>query len=448
MSAARGGPRLFAFEDGELAQLAGRHGTPCFVYRASAVSAAWTALRAALPPRVRVAYAVKANPHPALLAHLAALGASFDCASLAELQLAAAALAQAGAPPARDARGTAASRLFFAGPGKQRHEIGHALALGARLQVEGAHELRRLDELENLTDAASHVAGQRAASRGGATARAPAAHAAVNLRVHPRAGVEEERPILGGAGPSAFGVDEEDVPAFLEACSARDRARVAGLHVFAASNERDARRLLATHAMVLAMARDLQERLQRTLEQVDLGGGLGVPYAPDEAPLDLDQLGRGLRALLDEHSWFEGDLVLEPGRFLAAACGVYLARVVRTKMSRGVRFAVLQGGLNHLARPQLTGQPFPVRRVEREPFPVLHGGGFTGSGELLTVLAGPLCTSLDRLGQVPLPADLGPGDLLAFGMAGAYGATEALTRFLSHPGAKEAWVEESPLPGA
>src|SRR5262249_35312158 len=101
--------------------------------------------------------------------------------------------------------------------------------------------------------------------------------------------------------------------------------------------------------------------------------------------------------------------------------------------SRGVRFAVLQGGLNHLLRPQITGQPFPVRLV----------GGEGRPSPRATVLAGPLCTSLDRLGEADLPADLGPGDLLAFGMAGAYGATEAMGRFLSHPEAREIWVEDA-----
>ena len=409
MSAAEAA-KLFAFEDAELARLAGRHGTPCFVYRPAVAEAGWQALRAALPPRVRVAYAVKANPHPELLALLARLGASFDCASAGELQRTAEALTASGAPPTPG--DSARSRLLFAGPGKQEHELQLALSLGARVQAEGWEDLDRLDAL----------------ARGG-----PPVH--VNLRVHPVSGVEEERPILGGAGPSAFGVDEEDVPALLDAAAPLANVRIAGLHVFAATNERDVKRLLATHDMVLELARRLQDALGRRLEQVDLGGGLGVPYAPDETPLDLAALGRGHAALLAAHPWFTGELLLEPGRFLAAACGTYLTRVVRTKLSRGVRFAVLQGGLNHLLRPQLTGQPFPVRlvgegRVMRPVVPVA------------TVLAGPLCTSLDRLGHVELPEDLGPGDLLAFGMAGAYGATEAMGRFLSHPEAPEVWVEE------
>jgi diaminopimelate decarboxylase len=404
---ARGAPAPFAFDDAHLLRLAERHGTPVFLYHAAVARAAWEALRGALPARVRVAYAVKANPHPRLLALLAGLGAAFDCASEGELRAAAAALREAGAPPAPDPAGSARSRLLFAGPGKQDRELALAVALGARVQAEGWEDLQRLDAL----------------ARGGPPL-------AVNLRVHPAGGVEEERRILGGAGPSAFGVDEEDVPALLGRAATLPHVRVAGLHVFAASNQRDTARLLATHAMVLDLARRLHEGHGLRLEQVDLGGGLGVPYAADETPLDTGALGAGLAALLERQAWFAGELLLEPGRFLAAGCGVYLARVVRTKSSRGVRFAILQAGLNHLLRPALTGQPFPVRLV---------GGDERGAAGPVT-LAGPLCTSLDRLGDVTLP-ELRPGDLLAFGMAGAYGATEAMTAFLSHPPAGEVWIE-------
>lgn len=390
----------FALGDGVLEAVAGTHGTPCFAYAAAAVDAAWGRLRAALPARVRVAYAVKANPHPALLARLAAAGASFDCASEGELRRVA-------------ALGLGPGRTFFAGPGKREAELALALAQGARVQAEGWEDLARLDAL--------------AGAGGGPPV-------AVNVRVHPREGVAEASRIIGGTGPSAFGVDEEDVPDLLARARGLRHVRVAGLHVFAASNERAADRLLATHGMVLALARRLADEHGVVLEQVDLGGGLGVPYAPGEAPLDTAALGAGLAALLAEHAWFEGELVLEPGRFLAAPCGVYLARVVRVKPSRGERFAILEGGINHLLRPLLTGQPFPVRRVDPD-------GASPGGAMTQVTLAGPLCTSLDRLGVAHLPADLGPGDLLAFGTCGAYGFTEGMTHFLSHPVPPEVWIE-------
>lgn len=383
---------LFAFTAAECQVLAATHGTPCFLYRCSVAEAAYRALRAALPPRARIAYAVKANPHPDLLAAFAALSASFDCASIGELQR----VSSLRLPP---------GRTFFAGPGKRTEELALALDLGVRVQAEGFEDLERLERL--------------------AEARA-LPEVRVNLRVHPL-GIEEGARILGGSGPSAFGVDEEAVPDLLARASALRRVKLRGLHAFAASNQRDAGALLAIHGRILDLARRLTETHGLRLEQIDLGGGLGVPYAEDEAPLDLSAFGRGLAALLDQHPWFTGELILEPGRFLAAACGVYLARVLRVKESRGTRFAILEGGLNHLLRPALTGQPFPVRAIGKV-------------GPLRrTTLAGPLCTSLDRLGEVDLP-DLAPGDLLAFGMTGAYGFTEAMTHFLSHPVPPEVWV--------
>lgn len=413
-------PPLFALDDAAARRLAERHGTPVFGYAARVAADGWRALRAAVPARVRIAYAVKANPHPELLLLLARAGASFDCASGGELEAAAAALANAGAP---------GPRLLYTGPGKRDAELARAVELGARVQAEGWEDLARLDALAR--------AGAPGAPRG-----APLGCA---LRVHPAAGVEEARRIIGGGGPSAFGVDEEDVPALLARAAALRAVRVDGLHVFAASNERDAARLLATHAMVLALARRLHDEHGLPTTTIDLGGGLGVPYAADETPLDLPAFGGGLAALLAGHAWFAGEPLIEPGRFLAAPCGIYLTRVVRLKASRGTRFAILEGGLNHLLRPALTGQAFPVRRVARVGGSAAgapaSGGSAARAAPHPTTLAGPLCTGLDRLGTVPLPADLARGDVLAFGMAGAYGATEAMPRFLSHPPAPELWLD-------
>ena len=380
---------LFAFGEARCEALAGRWGTPLFAYASNLARARFQGLKAVLPSRVRLAFAVKANPHPDLLRSFADLGASFDCASEGELKR----VAGLGLEP---------GRLFYAGPGKRARELALALELGARVQAEGWEDLARLD------------------------AMAPGS-LEVNLRVHPLDGIEECSPIIGGTGPSAFGIDEEQMPDVLLRARTLKRVRIRGLHVFAASNERDARRLLATYDRVLALGHRLQEELGQPLQQIDLGGGLGVSYAPEEAPLDLSVLGRGLQGLLNGHDWFRGEVVMEPGRYLAAACGVYLVRVIRMKESRGTRFAILEGGVNHLLRPLLTGQPFPVKAV-----------GKTGPVRPVT-LAGPLCTSLDRLGDVQLP-ELAPGDLLAFGMVGAYGFTESMAPFLSHEAPREVWV--------
>lgn len=381
---------LFAFDDATCQRLAETRGTPCFAYSGAAATEQFASLRQVLPPRVRLAYAVKANPHRELLARFASLGASFDCASIGELTR----VETLGLPP---------GRIFFAGPGKREAELRKALAMGVRVQAEGFEDLARIDAL----------AGREVA---------------VNLRVHPGFDVDEGSRIIGGSGPSAFGVDEEDVPSLLQEAAQLRHVRIRGLHVFAASNQRDASKLLAIHGAVLELARRLHETHGLAFEQIDLGGGLGIPYVAAEAPLDLKVLGQGLPGLLLKHSWFGGELILEPGRFLAGPCGVYLARVVRIKESRGTRFAILEGGINHLIRPLLTGQPFPVKALGK------------GQGETQYTLAGPLCTSLDRLGEVRLP-ELAQGDLLAFGTTGAYGLSEGMTHFLSHPVPPEIWVE-------
>lgn len=381
--------KLFAFDDSRYAKLVAEHGTPAFVYDAATAKKTYSELRSALPSRVQLAYAVKANPYPELLRLFALLGAGFDCASEGEIRR----VANLGLPM---------QNVLFAGPGKRRAEIALALELGVRLNAESWEDLQQVNELSSQP-------------------------VKVNLRVHPSFGSEEGNTIIGGSGPSAFGIDEEQLPELLEMLPQLGRVRVAGLHVFIASNQRSSTNLLATYKSVFGLAQDIRKRFGVEFDQIDLGGGLGVPYSPIESPLDTHELGRGLEKLLWDNSWFGGAIILEPGRYLASGCGVYLTRVIRTKQSRGERFVILEGGINQLLRPALTGQPFPVKAIDRH-------------GEVKeTVLAGPLCTSLDRLGTVSLP-DLSPGDLLVFGMTGAYGFTEAMTNFLSHAPAKEVWI--------
>ncbi|GAA1158323.1 alanine racemase [Ornithinicoccus hortensis] len=391
--------RLFALDDEQVRELAAR-GTPCFGYDLDLARERFRTLRATLPDRVLLAYAVKSNPGPPLLRALAAEGAWFDCASAGEVEavrIARRESAQAGS--VQDEAG-----MVLAGPAKSVPDLLAGLDYGARVQVDGIEDVARLAALH---DGAEPLP--------------------VNVRVHPATGVSESASIIGGAGPSAFGVDEEDLPAFVAAVADHPRVRLAGLQVFSASNELDAGALLANHRTALAIGERLHREHGVELELIDLGGGLGIPYAEGLAELDTAALGAGLAGLLAEHPWFTGQLLLEPGRWLSGPTGVYVSRVVRVKASRGTTFAVLEGGINHLLRPLLTGQSFPVRSATERP------------GERTTYsLAGPLCTSLDRVGTAEL-GPLEPGDLLVFGQAGAYAYTQAMTHFLSHPVPEQHW---------
>lgn len=388
---------LFAFDAPALEDLAASQAGPFFAYDLGAARERFRRLRSLLPPRVRLAYAVKSNPGLPLLETFAAEGAWFDCASAGEVSTVLAA-------------GGTGSGMVFAGPAKSERDLQAALFAGARIQVDGLEDVARLHTLHTGPDPLP-----------------------VSVRVNPAQGVSEAAAIIGGGGPSAFGVDEEVVEEFVAAVARYDRVRITGLQVFAASNELDAGRLLANHRTTLAIGRRLQELLGRELDLIDLGGGLGVRYEADRPSLDVRALGAGLGRVLEENPWFTGELLLEPGRWLSAPIGVYCARVVRTKVSRGERFVMLEGGINHLLRPLLTGQSFPTLAVR-------PGVGVLSGETVPTTLAGPLCTSLDRVGSGDLPVELQSGDVVVFGQAGAYASTQGMTHFLSHPAPEQVWV--------
>jgi len=392
--------KLFTLTNNEALEIASQTELPVFVYKLSVAEANWRRLQTMVPARVRLAYAVKANPGLPLLRCFAGLGASFDCASAGEL----ARLISIGVD---------GSRILFAGPGKSDKDITSAIFAGARLQVDCMEDISRINQI-------AKAAGSSAIK--------------VNIRVNPLHQLPEARAIIGGSGPSAFGVDEENLADFLAEARQFPLVSLAGLHMFTASNELDYRALLARHEVAFTVARDLQHRHGLDLNSIDLGGGLGIAYSEAESELSLESFGNGLEKLLQQHNWFKGEVVLEPGRWLAGPCGVYLTKVTRSKVSRGQRFVIVQEGINHLLRPLLTGQPFPVCVIKSIR-------STTDQQELHeSVLAGPLCTGLDRLGTVELP-ELENGSVLMFGQTGAYGRTEAMNDFLCREAPRELWLE-------
>jgi diaminopimelate decarboxylase len=185
---------------------------------------------------------------------------------------------------------------------------------------------------------------------------------------------------------------------------------------------------LASRADVLAQTHGLDVRL------IDAGGGLGIPYATDVPELDIAALGEGiaaeLRAWADRASLRETRLLIEPGRWLAGPAGAYLTRVVRTKVREGRTIAIMDGGIHHLARPVLVGEQ---QRVVAVGPAALRDETGPADGRLPVDVVGPLCTGLDVLARgVELPT-LRHGDVLAILDAGAYGFTESMPFFLSHP---------------
>ncbi len=376
--------------------LAERFGTPLYVYDLDAVTARVEALRAALPDRVDVAYAVKANPSLGVVAHLGGLGLGADIASGGEL----ATVLRAGMP---------ADRVVMTGPGKRDDELAAAVAAGIRaITVESLSELVRLEHIAQAT-------GRRVP----VLLRAAAAGSAPDERVR----------LVGDAGAGKFGMDRADLLAAGRRVSASRHLHLLGIHSFGASNVTDARALAAHAAATIALAADVARAAGTSFRVIDVGGGLGIPYAEGDPTLDVALLGRMLGSLVGE---LDGDphlqdarLLLEPGRHLVGPAGAYLSRVVDAKRVDGRAVAILDGGIHHLLRPALTRQPHRIVR--------LAGPSAGAAGTEPTTVAGPLCSGLDVLGtEVPI-GPLEPGDLVAVLDVGAYGFTESMPLFLSHP---------------
>jgi diaminopimelate decarboxylase len=378
--------------------LAERFGTPLYVYDFDVIERQVAALQAVLPPAVELAYAVKANPALAVVEHLGRLGLGADVASGGELAT------------ARRAR-IEPNRIVMTGPGKRDDELAAAVAAGIRaVTVESPGELARLEAIAAAAGRVQPVLLRAAVSE------------------HAR--LERVR-LVGDDGAGKFGMDAADLAASARRAVASHHLDLLGLHAFGASNVLDAGALVEHVAATVRTARRLALAAGTTLRLVDAGGGLGIPYEPHEESLDLVRLGAGLAGITT--AWAadpvlsEARLLLEPGRFLVGHAGAYVARVVDRKSVDGTIVAILDGGVHHVLRPALVGQDHRIR--------ALGGRSETaGSGRTVPVtVAGPLCSGLDVFSQAAIMTPPEVGDLLAVLDVGAYGFTESMPLFLSHP---------------
>ena len=379
--------------------LAARFGTPAYVYDLDVVGRQAAALRAALPPRFDLAYAVKANPNLAVLRHLAGMGLGADVASGGELRH----VLRAGFDP---------SQVVMTGPGKRDEELAAAVDAGLRVvTVESVGELRRL---ARIAEAAGRP--QRVLLRSAVTEAAR---------------LERVR-LVGDDGAGKFGMSTADLRIAAAEAVASPWLEPIGLHAFGASNVTDAAALAGHVESAVDTARALAAAAGFELWLVDAGGGLGIPYEAHEAELDVAALGARLAALTAR---LDGDpatrqtrLLLEPGRFIVGPAGAYLTRVLERKQVGGHQVVIVDGGIHHVLRPALVGQEHRVR--------VLTGSA-AGSGaspsRIPVTVAGPLCSGLDVFAQSAAMALPDPGDLVAVLDVGAYGATESMPLFLSHP---------------
>ncbi|MDH3468194.1 MAG: type III PLP-dependent enzyme [Gammaproteobacteria bacterium] len=375
-----------------LNKIAAEFKTPLFVYDQRFLENQFRSLREALPDIVDLYYSIKANPNPAIVSRFAACAAGLEIASAAEYEIA----RKAGAP---------VERILFAGPGKTLEELEYVLQRGiGELHIESSEELDAIKALDVPVN--------------------------VSIRFNPAAEASGGAMRMGGK-PSQFGFDEEQLPQIVDQVLGAPGLIFRGLHMFAGTQLLDAEVLLSQWSHTVTVARRIAAHVGEPLKTVDLGGGLGIPYFSSETALDLTEVRKGAAVLfgsLEDDPLFSGTrFIVEPGRFLAGPAGVYIARVVSVKHSRGTRFIVLDGGMNHhLAASGNLGQ------VIKKDYPILNVSRSEDAPREPAVVVGPLCTPLDTLGRrVTLP-NTEPGDLIAVMQSGAYGLSASPVGFLSH----------------
>ena len=367
--------------------------TPFYAYDRQKITERVTLLRQHLPAEILLHYAVKANPMPAVVQHLAGLVDGLDVASNGEMKIA----LDTGIDP---------GKISFAGPGKKEYELRCAIAAGIVINAESRQELETI---------------ARQAMAIGVTP-------SVAIRVNPDFELKAAGMKMGG-GPKPFGIDAEQVPGVLKEISSLNLDFV-GFHIFSGSQNLNAAAIQQAQEQAIQLAIELARHAPSPVRLLNIGGGFGVPYFPGEQPLDIAAIGDHLRILMQQvrRQLPEAAVALELGRYLVAEAGIYVCRVLERKLSRGQVFLITDGGMHHhLAASGNFGQ------VIRKNYPVLIGNKVYGSEREIVSVTGPLCTPLDVLAEQLPMARASAGDLVVVLQSGAYGLSASPAAFLGHP---------------
>ena len=379
----------FGYHDGALhaeqvsiEALAETVGTPFYCYSAATLRHHYHVLDTALADaglaERLICYSVKANSNLAVIATLAQMGAGADIVSQGELRRA----LQAGVPP---------EKIVFSGVGKTAEEMRAALEAGI-LQF----NVESLSEIDLLAETASAL---------GKTAE-------IALRVNPDIEAGTHKKISTGTAETKFGIAWEEAEAGFVHARALDGVEAVGIDIHIGSQITDLtpfrRAFEKVGALLTALRADGHD-----IRRLDLGGGLGVPYAREgDGDNALPPDPRAYAQLIAETLGASGcTITLEPGRLIAANAGILVTSVVRCKEGQAKNFMIVDAAMTELMRPTLYDAHHPIA-------PVLQDESATKNWDVV----GPVCETGDFLGLDRALPILQPGALLAIFAAGAYGA--------------------------
>ena len=379
-------------EDLPVKQLAEEFGTPLYIYSRATLERHWHAFDSALGDHPHlICYAVKANSNIGILNVMAKLGSGFDIVSQGELERVLAA-------------GGEASKVVFSGVAKSRAEIMRALEVGIRcFNVESIAELHHINQIA-----------------GGMGKIAP-----ISLRVNPDVDAHTHPYISTGLKENKFGVSVDEAREVYKLAATLPNVKITGMDCHIGSQLTELQPFLDATDRLIRLIEQLQED-GITLKHLDLGGGLGVTYTDETPPHPSDYAA----ALLNKLKGYENlEIILEPGRAIAANAGILVAKVQYLKSNESRNFAITDTGMNDMIRPALYEAYMNIieidRTLERE--------------KAIYDVVGPVCETSDFLGKQRELA-IAEGDYIAQRSAGAYGASMS-SNYNSRPRTAEVLVD-------
>lgn len=379
-------------EDLPVKQLAEEFGTPLYIYSRATLERHWHAFDSALGKHPHlICYAVKANSNIGILNVMAKLGSGFDIVSQGELERVLAA-------------GGDASKVVFSGVAKSRAEIMRALEVGIRcFNVESVAELHHINQ----------IAGEMEKI------------APISLRVNPDVDAHTHPYISTGLKENKFGVSVDEAREVYKLAATLPHVKITGMDCHIGSQLTELQPFLDATDRLIRLMEQLKED-SITLKHLDLGGGLGVTYTDETPPHPSDYA----TALLNKLKNYEDlEIILEPGRAIAANAGILLAKVQYLKSNESRNFAITDTGMNDMIRPALYEAYMNIIEIDRS----------LERKKAIYDVVGPVCETSDFLGKQRELA-IAEGDYIAQRSAGAYGASMS-SNYNSRPRTAEVLVD-------
>ena len=379
-------------EDLPVKQLAEEFGTPLYIYSRATLERHWHAFDSALGDHPHlICYAVKANSNIGILNIMAKLGSGFDIVSQGELERVLAA-------------GGEASKVVFSGVAKSRAEIMRALEVDIRcFNVESIAELHHINQ----------IAGEMGKI------------APISLRVNPDVDAHTHPYISTGLKENKFGVSVDEAREVYKLAATLPHVKITGMDCHIGSQLTELQPFLDATDRLIRLIEQLQED-GITLKHLDLGGGLGVTYTDERPPHPSDYAAALLNKLKD---YKDLEIILEPGRAIAANAGILVAKVQYLKSNESRNFAITDTGMNDMIRPALYEAYMNIIEIDRT----------LGREKAIYDVVGPVCETSDFLGKQRELA-IAEGDYIAQRSAGAYGASMS-SNYNSRPRTAEVLVD-------